>query len=225
MKVLEHGPELKVRLNEIFYSLQGEGRYAGIPAVFVRFQGCMFRCAWCDTRRAQDPDSAPIVATVKETAAQLKRWGCKDIVITGGEPTLQMAALESLVIYLWQRGYRVHIETNGLKLITRATIRLCECINVSPKLEPGKFAINYYADTIRHYMEFDCVDFKFVVTNWRDVKRVREMQKTYEIPSQRIYLMPEGDGVASKSIKVAYDACRRYGHRLSARLQCAYKFY
>lgn len=96
------------RINEIFYSLQGEGYHTGTAVVFVRFAGCNLRCEWCDTDFASYTEM-----DADEIAAECLRIGegCGRVVLTGGEPTLQ--ADEELVKVLHKSGWMVHIETNG----------------------------------------------------------------------------------------------------------------
>lgn len=116
-----------MRVNEIFYSLQGEGYHAGTPAVFIRFSGCNLKCGFCDTKHD---------AFKEMTEDDIIREACvypaTHVVITGGEPALQITA--SLVDKLHEKGKYVQIETNG-------TCRLPEhCradwVTCSPKYRP-----------------------------------------------------------------------------------------
>ena len=97
-------------VNEIFHSLQGEGYHSGTPAVFVRLSGCNLRCPFCDTQHAGGTEmSEPeIVAAVKSLCPVLRS---PLVVVTGGEPALQLTA--SLVEALHAVGDRVAVETNG----------------------------------------------------------------------------------------------------------------
>jgi 7-carboxy-7-deazaguanine synthase len=98
-----------VRLNELFYSIQGEGRSQGQPTVFVRTTGCNLRCAWCDTTysfyEGQD-------ASVPEVLAKVQAMPAKRVCLTGGEPLLQKDSLD-LVQALLDLGYEVVVETSG----------------------------------------------------------------------------------------------------------------
>lgn len=95
-------------VNEIFYSLQGEGYHTGTPVVFVRFAGCNRACGFCDTDfRASTPMTAEAIAAEAQRLAPL----CNSIVLTGGEPMLQVD--DNLVDTLHAHGYILHIETNG----------------------------------------------------------------------------------------------------------------
>ena len=96
------------RVNEIFYSIQGEGRWAGRAAVFVRFSGCNLKCPFCDT-----DFTAYREMTANDILGEVSAVGgdCRFIVITGGEPTLQVDT--KLVDLLHERGYCLAMETNG----------------------------------------------------------------------------------------------------------------
>ena len=98
-----------LQLTEIFYSLQGEGSYAGAPAVFVRLAGCNLSCAFCDTDYA-----LKFLASVDDVVARVREIGgdCPMVVITGGEPFAQRETL-ALISALRADGKRVHVESNG----------------------------------------------------------------------------------------------------------------
>ena len=121
-----------MKVNEIFYSLQGEGHYTGTPAVFVRFAGCNLRCWFCDTdfEKGDEMSEDEIVEAVLQ-------YPTRYVVITGGEPTLQITA--SLCDKLHAHGLYLMMETNG----TRPLPEGCQIdwITCSPKLidvEEGK---------------------------------------------------------------------------------------
>lgn len=95
-----------MRVNEIFYSLQGEGRHVGTPAIFIRFSGCNQRCSFCDTEHEQGEE-----LTEEDILERIKDFPARHVVITGGEPTLQLTS--SLVDKLHSAGKFVQIETNG----------------------------------------------------------------------------------------------------------------
>lgn len=121
-----------MKVNEIFYSLQGEGHYTGTPAVFVRFAGCNLRCWFCDT----DFDKG-VEMSEDEIVEAVLQYPTRYVVITGGEPTLQITA--SLCDKLRAHGLYLMMETNG----TRPLPEGCKVdwITCSPKLidvEEGK---------------------------------------------------------------------------------------
>lgn len=95
-----------MRVNEIFYSLQGEGYHSGTPAVFVRFSGCNLRCPFCDTLHETGTEMTEVQIVEEAT-----KYPARFVVITGGEPALQLTA--SLVDKLHEVGKYVAVETNG----------------------------------------------------------------------------------------------------------------
>lgn len=111
-------------INEIFYSLQGEGFHAGTPAVFVRFSGCNLRCVFCDTQHQQGR-----VMSLQEIVAEVNKYPIAPlIVLTGGEPSLFID--EAFVAELKQKtGKTIAIETNG----TRPLPNNLDWVTLSPK--------------------------------------------------------------------------------------------
>lgn len=112
------------RVNEIFYSIQGEGRWAGRAAVFVRFSGCNLLCHFCDTdfHSYTEYTAKQLIEEIKKTAPY-----CKFVVLTGGEPTLQVDNV--LTCALGYEGYYIAMETNGTRKIP-ANVNWVTC---SPK--------------------------------------------------------------------------------------------
>ena len=112
------------RINEIFYSLQGEGFWTGTPMVFVRLSGCNLRCPFCDTDHAgyTEMNMVEIIDGIRKAAPD-----CRRICITGGEPALQTD--EAFTSALHEAGFLLHIETNG----TRELPAGIDWITVSPK--------------------------------------------------------------------------------------------
>ncbi len=98
-----------LKINEIFYSIQGESTRAGLPCIFIRLTGCNLRCAWCDTGYAYEEGESLSIHTILD---QIKSWPCKLVEITGGEPLCQTDTPD-LVQTLIDAGYTVLVETNG----------------------------------------------------------------------------------------------------------------
>lgn len=120
------------RVNEIFYSLQGEGFWTGTPIVFVRLSGCNLRCPFCDTDHSAFTEmSADDILSAVRTAG----GPCTRICLTGGEPGLQ--ADEAIVSAFHSAGYTVHIETNG----TRSLPAGIDWVTLSPK-EGGRVVLD-----------------------------------------------------------------------------------
>ena len=115
-----------MRINEIFYSLQGEGRFTGVPAVFVRLAGCNLRCPFCDT-----DFTAFTEMSEEDIVREVNGYPARHVVLTGGEPTLQLT--DTLVARLHEAGCFVQMETNG----TRRLPEGChvDWITCSPKYE------------------------------------------------------------------------------------------
>ena len=96
-----------MKVNEIFYSLQGEGVYTGTAAVFLRLSGCNMKCWFCDTKGHEQGTEM----TEEEIAERVSQYPARHIVITGGEPTMQLNA--RLTQLLHEKGFFIQIETNG----------------------------------------------------------------------------------------------------------------
>ena len=120
-----------MRVNDIFYSLQGEGRHTGRAAVFVRFAGCNLRCAFCDTEfdSYREMTAEEVIAEISSYLPASSTPGALPIIVlTGGEPTLQ--ADEAFVDLLHQHGFKVAMESNG----TRPAPKNLDWLTVSPKI-------------------------------------------------------------------------------------------
>ena len=103
---------MKIKINEIFYSLQGEGVQVGIPTIFVRLFGCSLRCSWCDSMYAVEGDDYKEVL-VDSLIDDIEKIKCKNICITGGEPLHQKNELIYVTDMLLRKGYKILLETAG----------------------------------------------------------------------------------------------------------------
>lgn len=112
------------RVNEIFYSLQGEGFWTGTPMVFVRLSGCNLQCPFCDTDHRS---FRAMTAEEMVSAVRLCGGACRRICLTGGEPSLQ--ADDALIRAFHHAGYTIHMETNG----THALPAGVDWVTLSPK--------------------------------------------------------------------------------------------
>lgn len=95
-----------MRVNETFLSLQGEGHFTGTPAFFLRLSGCNLQCPFCDTQHQSFTEMSE-----EEIVREARRHEVRHIVITGGEPALQLT--QSLVDKLHEAGFFIQVETNG----------------------------------------------------------------------------------------------------------------
>ncbi len=98
-----------LKVNEIFYSIQGESTYAGFPCVFIRLTGCNLRCTYCDTQHAFKEGKS---LTLTEIQENVSRYYCNLIEITGGEPLLQSQVVDLSKSFM-EQGKTVLVETNG----------------------------------------------------------------------------------------------------------------
>jgi 7-carboxy-7-deazaguanine synthase len=99
----------RLRVNEIFYSIQGESTFAGRPCVFVRLTGCQMRCVWCDTEYAFYDGGW---MTLDQVLERVRSFDCPLVEVTGGEPLLQ-PAVHPLLVGLCDAGFEVLLETGG----------------------------------------------------------------------------------------------------------------
>lgn len=98
------------KINEIFYSLQGEGFHTGTPAVFIRFSGCNLKCSFCDTQHEEGKWMSD-----EEILAEVDKYPASTVILTGGEPSLWIDT--HFVDTLHQAGKYICIETNGTRLL------------------------------------------------------------------------------------------------------------
>ena len=101
----------EITINEIFYSLDGEGKRAGSPAVFIRTAGCNLRCNYCDTGYALS-GNAGVKMSIEDIISKVSEYNCRNVTVTGGEP-LYNPNTKELIKKLWEKRYDVIIETNG----------------------------------------------------------------------------------------------------------------
>ncbi|MGE3073482.1 MAG: 7-carboxy-7-deazaguanine synthase QueE [Dehalococcoidia bacterium] len=211
---------------EIFSSIQGEGVSAGLPSTFVRLSTCNLRCSWCDTAYTWDWERFDKAGQILEMEAEtigvevLSRTP-RNVVITGGEPLIQKRQLLPLVTALKAEGLRIEIETNG----TIAPGDLTEHIdqwNVSPKLRnSGNEGLKRLpGDSLRTFARLPNAFFKFVVVNENDLEEMEALRDKFEIPAERIVLMPEGTTAAALNARSPWlaELCTERGYRFSSRL-------
>lgn len=126
---------MNYKVNEIFFTLQGEGAHSGIPAVFVRFSGCNLRCPWCDTDFAEYTEmSASQIVKEMLTLYDVPNERRKMCVLTGGEPSLQVD--KPLIDALHAAGFYICIETNGTHPLPEGI----DWTTCSPKMDERRMA-------------------------------------------------------------------------------------
>lgn len=175
------------KINEIFYSVQGEGLHAGTPVVFVRFSGCNLKCPFCDTKHQEGE-----YMTDEQIVDAVLAYPAHIVVFTGGEPSLQLD--DRLCEMLHHAGMTIHVETNG----TRSLPHSVDFITCSPKFTYCKNA----EVVLRHIDEL-----KVVFTNEKDMAAYEDMTANH------YFLQPcdTGDAENNKSIMAAcVDYCLRH---------------
>jgi 7-carboxy-7-deazaguanine synthase len=150
----------EVRINEIFFSLQGESTRAGLPTVFVRLTGCPLRCGYCDTAYAFHEGST---RTVDDVLAEVATHGAKTVCVTGGEPLAQKSCLV-LLSALCEAGYSVSLETSGAIDISPVDARVSRIVDIKTP-GSGEVAKNRW-DNLAHLNAHDEV--KFVIVDRAD---------------------------------------------------------
>jgi 7-carboxy-7-deazaguanine synthase len=206
-----------IRVSELFHSLQGEGPSTGVPAHFLRLQGCDVGCHWCDTRYTWAADGGS-ATTVDAAFADLGALGAADLlVVTGGEPLAHpgIAALLGAALERWPR---VEVETSGILPPPASHPRLY--YNHSPKLPS---ATDRWAGTWAHARAFTAdpnTTFKLVIGDAPDEADALRLLAEHELPRNRTVLMPEGLTDAALRVRAIAlaETCRRQNIRLSPRL-------
>ncbi len=208
-----------MKLSEIFYSIQGEGLYAGVPSVFIRLAGCPYDCRWCDTPYAIKPaDSREM--TVEQVFESVKRNLPGHAVVTGGEPFITDELCE-LTSVLKNADAIVTIETSAPFYLADLE---CDLLSISPKLSnslknPHEKVPFDPACTARLMKKYDC-QLKFVVEKPIDIVEINStLDKLPQISKDRIMLMPcaANRDEYLKRAKMVADICLETGFRFCPR--------
>lgn len=197
---------------EIFDTVQGEGRNLGKPVVFARLSGCNLQCSWCDTPytwafteklaaqhdqgQVYDRQQEQIKVTVGEAIDRISGYPLKRLVITGGEPMSQQKGITELVrgLKAIDKDQWVEIETNGTIAPTAEMLEVVDQFNVSPKLanSGNELSKRRKDKAMETFAATPKADFKFVVFGDEDLPEILEIVDKYNIPHERVFLMPEG---------------------------------
>lgn len=218
-----------MRIAEIFYSVQGEGRLLGAPSVFIRTSGCNLRCVWCDTPYTSwKPEGQEW--SVGEILAETKKYTAEHVVITGGEPFLALE-IEELTGRLKRDGFHITVET-------AATIFKpvqCDLMSMSPKLanstpgkrENGRFARMHEErrlnlPVIQQFVDRYDYQLKFVADKKKDFSEVQEiLGKLKNVERDRVLIMAQGRTRRELREKARWivDLCKKHGFSYTPRLQ------
>jgi len=167
----------RLRITEIFYSLQGESSTIGKPTLFVRLTGCPLRCVWCDTEYAF---SGGEYWQLPDLLDKIDSYVPQHICITGGEPLAQKASCEALLSALCDKGYRVSLETSGAIDISGVDPRVNKVMDLKAP-DSGEMAKNLYAN-IEYLGKNDEV--KFVVMSRRDYDWAKMQMDQYQLATR-----------------------------------------
>ena len=182
---------MEIKINEIFFSIQGESSFAGWPTVFVRTSGCHLRCTYCDTTYAyHDGKFLPVSKILEE----IQKYDCKRVCLTGGEPLLQTAAFD-LMKQLCDLGFTVSLETSGDKDCAAVDPRVKKIIDVKTpdSGEPDTFNLKnlVFADVN--------TEFKFVICSEKDFLWAEDFsQKNNLFEKSNVLYSPSFEKVSSQ---------------------------
>ena len=217
-----------MRIAELFYSIQGEGRLTGVPSAFVRTTGCNLRCSFCDSEYTSWRPAGDAM-TVAKVIDRLMEFPTRHAVVTGGEPLL-VPEVEPLCAGLRERGYHVTVETAATVFRPLA----CDLASLSPKLsnstphhrEGGRWArrhdrLRLQVDVIRAFMGHGDYQLKFVVDRPEDVAEVDEvLAQLPGVERTKVLLMPQGVTREELDHKAGWlaEVCKERGFRYCPRL-------
>ncbi len=218
-----------MKISELFYSIQGEGKLTGVPSVFVRASGCNLRCVWCDTPYASwNPEGEEM--TVDEIVRRAGEFDAKHVVITGGEPMIMPDIVELCAAFRREK-YHITIETAATVFKALAM----DLASLSPKLsnstpwerEGGRFAQSHERNRINIAVIQQFIDaapdfqLKFVVSTEQDLLEIHELlAQLKNWQPIDVLLMPEGTDPATLDSRAGWiaDICKETGFRFCPRL-------
>lgn len=151
---------MQLKVNEIFYSIQGESSYAGLPCIFIRLAGCNLLCSYCDTTYAY---TIGHMMTIEDIILEVEEFSCPLVTITGGEPLIQKYT-PALINNLLVKGYHLLIETNGSQDISRISDKVITIMDV--KCPSSETSDSIFWKNFDHLNAWDEV--KFVISNKED---------------------------------------------------------
>jgi 7-carboxy-7-deazaguanine synthase len=167
--------KLSLRINEIFFSIQGESSHAGRPCIFIRLTYCNLRCTWCDTTYSYFEGTE---MTFDEIMERIVEYDCRLVEVTGGEPLVQ-ENVRSFMSKLCDAGYEVLLETGGHMDISGIDNRIRRIMDIKCP-SSGESQKNRW-NNISHLTEGDEV--KFVVGDRNDYEWAKEIIKKYGLTS------------------------------------------
>ncbi|MSP36998.1 MAG: 7-carboxy-7-deazaguanine synthase QueE [Deltaproteobacteria bacterium] len=217
-----------MRISEVFYSIQGEGRLLGVPSVFIRTSGCNLRCVWCDTPYSSwQPEGKSW--SVKKLLDEVVKYPARHVVVTGGEPLLA-PEVGTLTEQLKAAGLHITIETAA----TLFKPVQCDLISLSPKLANstpwkrarGKFAAPHERrrlnlGVIQKYLDAHDYQLKFVVEQKADFGEIRRIiEQLRNVDAARVLIMAQGttNRELNRRAKWIVEQCKFFGFSYTPRL-------
>lgn len=170
----------KLKINEIFYSIQGESSFVGAPTVFVRTTGCNLRCTYCDTKYSYFEGSWMAISEIIE---KIQSFPARYVCLTGGEPLLQKESL-TLMKNLCDLGYKVSCETSGSKSCKEVDPRVKIVLDVKT---PDSGAENSFLDE-NILFATDTNEFKFVITSEKDLDWSEQFCRQHDLFEKTLVL-------------------------------------
>jgi len=164
---------MTLTVNEIFFSIQGESTYAGLPCVFVRLTACDLRCSWCDTAYAFSNGQK---RSVDEVLTAVRQYACRLVEVTGGEPLLQ-DAVYALMERLLAEDFTVLLETGGHRSIARVPPAVVTVLDVKCPGSNESARVDW--ENLERLRPHDQV--KFVIADRRDYDFAREVLARYDL--------------------------------------------
>ncbi|MFL2988717.1 MAG: radical SAM protein [Candidatus Neomarinimicrobiota bacterium] len=181
-----------IKINEIFYSIQGESSMSGMPCIFIRLTYCNLRCSYCDTEYSFHEGKD---MSIDDILKKIKNYNCKLVEVTGGEPLLQKESIDLMTILL-NDNYKVMLETGGslpIKNVPKDVIKIvdfkCPSSNMHKKND-----WNILKDLQKHD------EIKFVIGNYEDYEWTKNKINSYNLNTKRILLSPVHDVLKSKDL-------------------------
>ena len=172
-----------MKINEIFYSIQGEGKWTGLPNIFIRTSGCNLRCSFCDTKYAYDDGKE---MSIDEILSQISKHPCKYICITGGEPLLQKETSD-LIDALIKREYKICLETNGSITVEKLSNKKSLIISLDIKCPSSNMHKKNYLKNIFFLRKED--QLKFVIKDKDDFDYAKKLVNKYK-PICTVFFQP-----------------------------------
>ena len=184
---------MKLKINEIYYSIQGESSYTGLPCIFIRLTYCNLRCTYCDSEYTfHDGEDM----TVNEIMAKIKQYKCNLVEVTGGEPLFQKGCIE-LLQKLIDSKYNVLLETSGSLSIENVPKKVINIIDF--KCPSSNMKKKNYWENLEFIKEKD--EIKFVIGDKEDYEWAKRKINEYNLTSKCMVLMsPVYKEIESKTI-------------------------